>query len=911
MNKKSIISIIFWAVILVFASSNSNFKSSISNVSASQTINKIGKKINFADNGSKNDDVIITSIGETYEDFLNLNYNHMTFNGINYYVADLTNTNGDVLNDSSYVYCEIKLIENPANYLNFEEFKNLRNEDYVMETIKISKETSEIKKNFTIINSNNALSIINDSNIVERNDENYYELLSSINYEYNYRQSVSKHTNNYSLTSMNSVSAPRVDEQGPLDYYLLNTSNGTTTNSDIHSSGAQTGLTYGSDDSIVSLFPRNYFMENGIKKRGGSEWGYLINTYDDIGFDKNISLIIYDIEQEKATHINAELTEITVVVHKNFKYLYKEDVIVGDIDNTYALSNPIFKENLRYFQPSNVSSSVKYLNPGDSGYNQLNDFGYSFGTTAYYLKGRNKNAGGDTAVSFLIGLASTTLQVALIPSGLSVGVQIAIGVASDLITDAIIETTSSSINEKKNAYLTDNEGYKISTATFFNSYSNYDYLRKDKKLIKEINFFAVDKNGNMIPSNTDYPLLFKDESCKISYRSSILDSEKSDDYNAILSHSFTVDVINDTSWIFNHKVTYVGTISNKWAYSFGENFAPKPTTLYANGKLVNIAFGTINKQVVNFKPLNSGQYYLYLKNVSPYVKGIVKNGEEIVGRFGVKSLTRKDSWNNEVRYVENRTYSGFVNFWIGPTYTIEVYANNGNLNLSGSCSIGISYNGANLSDVSSSTNIKKTKKNIPFNEENRIIRFTAKTDSNYIFCTSSNDPEISGGTYITLMDKNFNEIISSFDSFGTKGAYLNAYLKSSEKYYISTRNYNSSSNYSYSIVMLKGKMLPQIRGSIKNIGFNLVFNGIKNYSFLLYQNDDIDGNIRFEYLGENVGIKQYVYFSIVGYNGDILYSDSFNYTKDYKYSFTSKKPYLINVYSTSAQTNDYIDLFLS
>ena len=80
---------------------------------------------------------------------------------------------------------------------------------------------------------------------------------------------------------------------------------------------------------------------------------------------------------------------------------------------------------------------------------------------------------------------------------------------------------------------------------------------------------------------------------------------------------------------------------------------------------------------------------------------------------------------------------------------------------------------------------------------------------------------------------------------------------------------------------------------------------------MLYQNDDIDGNIRFEYLGENVGIKQYVYFSIVGYKGDILYSDSFNYTKDYKYSFTSKKPYLINVYSTSAQTNDYIDLFLS
>ena len=110
---------------------------------------------------------------------------------------------------------------------------------------------------------------------------------------------------------------------------------------------------------------------------------------------------------------------------------------------------------------------------------------------------------------------------------------------------------------------------------------------------------------------------------------------------------------------------------------------------------------------------------------------------------------------------------------------------------------------------------------------------------------------------------------------------------------------------------MNGTPLPEMRGTMINAGFNMVFKGVVRNSFLLYQSSSLNGNIRFEYLGENVGIKPFIYFNIVNANGSIVYANSFNYTKDFKYNFSSGLPYLINVYSTSTNTNDYINLFLN
>lgn len=912
MNKKPIKLAIACALILLLIVSNSECEINY-NTPISQNTNEVIEMANYPKRRAKaEENKIITSIGDTYSNFLDLTYDKITFDGISYYVADLTELNEVLLQSSTYLYSEIKLIENCSRYLNFEKFENLHHEDYVLETIKVSKDKKRVEKTFKKVDKKSATKIINNSKAIDVSSENYYKVLSSINFEYNYRQSIESNTNNMSIKPMNTtVESIKVDEQGPLDFVMANTSNGKNTDSDVHGSGSQTGLTYGSDDSIVKLFPRYFFTTNGIRSGGGTEWGYLVNTYNDIGHNKNISLIIYDINQEKMTAISGELTEIRVLIHKNYKYYYEEDVVVGDIDNTYSLANPAYKENIRYFQPSNAKSSVKHLNPGDSGYNQLNDYGYSFSTSAAYYKGRDKNNWGGAAVPTLIGLGSTILQTALIPSGIGFGAQIGVSLVADLITDKIISLTSSATKDEKNVYLSDNNGYKSCSSTFFNSYINYDYLRRDKKLLKEVNFVLPNSKGVYETPERDKPLLFKDEQCLISYRTSLLASEQSDDYNAIVSHSLKLEVINDTTRVFNGNVEFVGTISHYWAYSFGQNFAPKDIVLYANGNMTSIAFGTVNKQIIYFKPLNTGSYYIYMNNLPPYVKCIIKDGGKQIGDFKVKFTSRKDCWNNDVIYTENHTWFKQGNFKEGITYTIEIFANNGNLNISGSCNIGISYNGGSFYDVSETTATKKAKKTVSYNKENQIIKFKPKSESTYDFCTSNINDSTRVGTYISLLDSNFNVLFSSYDSSGKTGGYFFAHLKSNKTYYISTRNYYVSNSNRYSLVMLRGKLLPEIRGAVKNIGFNLVFKGVKYHSFLMNQNSTISGNIRFEYIGENVGNKPYIYFNIVDCKGSIVYSNSFSYTKDFKFSFGYDSPYLINVYSTSSSTNEYIDLLLS
>ncbi len=861
-----------------------------------------------SENVSKND-VILTSQSPLDKNLLSFSYYKISFNGNNFYVADLTEINQD---ESINPVAEIKLIENCQYYNNFGEYQSLRQEKFVLEVINVSKESLLVQKNFSIVSNTDAEMIISKSMPIDVNDEKYYKILSSINFEYNYRQTVARDENEIEPMST-SDSDENTNEQGPLDYYLANTSNGSNTDTITVGTESQDGIAYASDDSIVKLIPKSYFKINGTHTGAGSEWGYLIKTYDDIGNNKNSSLIIYDIEQERFTTISNELTEITVVVHKNYKYYYDEDRVVGDIDNTYALANPVYKENIRYFQPNNVESSNKYLNPGDFGYDAIDDYGYSFGTTSAYYKGRGKNYNNYTVLPTILGLASTVLQAALIPSGIPIGINIAVSVLGSLITDSIISATTNLIREQNNSnLLTDSNDFNIASTTFFNNYLNYDYMRRDKKLLKEVNFLLSNGDGNFSYNELEEALLFKDNSCKISYKTSLVASEKSDDYNAIIAHNLKVDVINDNTWRpFHWMPEFIGTISGSWAYSFGQEFTPKTYNLLANGNYFNAAFSNSQKQKFKFKPENSGEYYLYFKELPPFIKVDVKQNNLVIQSFEVGYSSKKDAWGNNVFYKKKHTYKELIRLSKGSEYIFEIYANNGNLNVSGSCDIGISFNGGLISNSFLNSNNKSTTKSITYNKENQILQFNPSVDGGYLFSTSSNQTSSNFGTCITLFDKNFNIVFSSYDLSGESCACFYAHLKSGQTYYVSTRNYNYYDSNNFSLVIMNGTPLPEIRGTMINAGFNMIFKGAVRNSFLLYQSGSLNGNIRFEYLGENVGIKPFIYFNIVNVNGSIVYSNSFNYTKDFKYNFSSGLPYLINVYSTSTNTNDYINLFLN
>lgn len=100
-----------------------------------------------SENVSKND-VILTSQSPLDKNLLSFSYYKISFNGNNFYVADLTEINQD---ESINPVAEIKLIENCQYYNNFGEYQSLRQEKFVLEVINVSKESLLVQKIFQLL----------------------------------------------------------------------------------------------------------------------------------------------------------------------------------------------------------------------------------------------------------------------------------------------------------------------------------------------------------------------------------------------------------------------------------------------------------------------------------------------------------------------------------------------------------------------------------------------------------------------------------------------------------------------------------------------------------------------------------------------------------------------------------------
>lgn len=55
------------------------------------------------------------------------------------------------------------------------------------------------------------------------------------------------------------------------------------------------------DDQIVNLISKDKFKTPGKYKKGGAEWGFYVNTFSDYGNNTISNVLIYDIENTKAS----------------------------------------------------------------------------------------------------------------------------------------------------------------------------------------------------------------------------------------------------------------------------------------------------------------------------------------------------------------------------------------------------------------------------------------------------------------------------------------------------------------------------------------------------------------------------------------------------------------------------------
>lgn len=832
-----------------------------------------------------------------------LNFYKLTFNG-NYYVADVNEL-------QSKGILEIKLIENCALYNNFGIFSELLNEKYVLEVVSYNLEKDTLNKTFCKVPDNLAKNIIGYSSSVEKNSILYNQLLGSINTEYSFKREHQEDSTPELVTNSLSISQANVDNQAVLEHYLKCTTS-TTDAGVINAEYAQNGFTYSSDDTIVNLIPKSYFRTNGIRSEGGSEWGYFINTYNDIGSNKIASLLIYDIDTYQADFISSELVEVKVVLHRNYKYYYDSDVVVGDVDNNYCIANPQFKASLRYFLPDNVDSAVKHLNPGNSGYDPLSDYGFSFGTVAAKIKGRYKNhySGANpnnftkVLVSFLADAAISGIVESL-PIGL--GTKFLVEEAMGFITDSIIDSAFKSTKDQNLLADMNDLTYEFNSISF-SDYMNFDYMRRNKDLLKEIAVLVPNNAGNYDTLERECPLLMKNEADLISYRTNILSSEKNKDYYAIIAHSLKVEVFDDNSTIFHWNPDFLGSSSARWAYTIGIDSIPNDLVIKNNGNKYEINFGEQTKQEINFTPQETGLYSFCLENIGAFTKvEIYDENSKLMATHNSSNIKKTDKWNNKRDIANNKMMSFDASLTKNKTYKFIVYRNNENINLFGTGLISVFKESGTISSIYSSTVYKRRVNSLNGNDLYGL-KFTPTLSGLYTFL-ASDSYDGSLDTYIEIRDSAKRVIFGSESGANYNRGIAMLTLKANNTYYIVARNRNTSHK-NFKIYTYKENYLPYIRGQNVNVGYRMTFNGIKHYYYLINFSYSHSGTMALQFLSTNTNHKS-INVTIEDWTESIVYNYSINQTNNYKYTLNANSFYVMHIYSTSSSTNEICVLDLA
>lgn len=833
-------------------------------------------------------------------DYLSLDYYRMDFNGT-YFV-------GDVSSLMHRGVLECKLITNCSIYNNFGQHEFLRESKYVFETIIYNASNDTLTKSFYLANDDEANSIISKSMIIDESSNLYFQLLASLNTEFTYKSNNQKENNLIAPLSVE-LNKPSVDNQTILNHYL----DVTSTNSDagiIATEYGQNGFIYSSDDSIVNLIPKSYFRNPGIYKDGGSEWGYLINTYVDVGKNNISSLLIYDIDTIQADVKTPDLVEVRVVLHRNYKYYYDSDVVVGDIDNNYCIGNPQYKESMKYFKPNNVIDAKSFPNPGDSSgtYNVLNDFGYSFGTVATKMNGRYKNNTvnqGDILNNFFKSLICMFSDVivtgALSLTNLPLGATFALSQVAGWITESLVDRAFEKDEDPSPFYSLGNNRYGFQTNSF-NDYSNFDTARQNKDLLKEIGIVVPDSDGNYTSTEKETPLLFKNGEDYISYRTNIMASEKSNDYYAIISHSLKVDVFNDVSTMWFHfNPDYIGSSTAKWAYSFGKDCSPYEIILTADGGSEPMNFGLSNHQTIYFTPNNTASYYLLFNDLKPFTRiQLFDYQNNLIESHYIESSTMIDKRNNKIDVAVNKFYSFSNRFEANKKYKIEVFRDNGKIKLFGTANVSAFKDSGSIIPISSSLSYKRKINNINGNEAN-CLDFRPSATNTYTF-VASDDYSGSLDTYIEIRDSNKELIYSSEAGAGSSRAMAIVTLKSGVNYFIIVRN-RTSNRTSFKLYTYMEKFIPYIRGQNINAGFRMTFNGIKHYYYLIHYNMSFNGNLVIEFLNIST-MRNAINIELVDYKGAKIINYSIKDSNNRSLKISSNVFYVLHIYSSSSTTNE-------
>ena len=801
----------------------------------------------------------------------------------------------DTLDQSSFQknIFEIKLINNTNQFYDYGSFSHLSNEKYVLEFL--CHGTDNMQKSFYVPSVEEVTRILNKATKIDKTSENFGRLITSLTYEATYKHS----TNSIALCNIVNTNQ-LVDNQAPLDNFI----SAKNQLDSILPYGTSSLNTPSSDNNIVNLLGKSIFTNTGTYQKAGSEWGFYAKTSTDQGNNLLTSVLVYDIKTTKTDSVNPDIVSISPVLSMDYKYNYDSNIVYQYSANNYCLANPSYKAGIKYIVLPNSNSNFTPINYGETNYDQKSDNGYCIGARASKLIGQAKSYSGkvDYMNQTMIFLGNVALGAAT--SGLSLPAQVVLNASYTLLANV----TSNIIKEKTNYVdfaVNQQNGKLIRDTTVIDGSSNFDEVKKNNQFHKIIGFDLQNSKGGFNDSNNTpnrkNPMLFKDSSDSINYLVQILSSQLSDEYLAQISHYFSADILNDSTWFFNQNPEYIGTASSEWSYVYGKDFNSKDIEITKQTDDTIIAFGKSKSNFVKLTPKKTGVYDIILHDMPSDTTFILSN---LTKNGSYKYET--DPWSISRRLPSENYLKYNVSLTAGSTYSLGFYRDINGYKRFGTARLSIFE-----SDQSSiSSGDSKYDSNYVYREitnyygYNIINQFIPKQDGQYTITACPLPQSNTKDTYLSILDENFNIIMSDDDGWGDRIAGARINLVANKEYYVSTRFYGSGSTGSYRVNIFKQVFIPELRGVNLTNEFSLAEFGSEHSTqyLLVSQSQKRNGKISAFWASNNNSTYNYIKLTLFNEKMEQLSEATDIRSSPFNYSFNANKLYVLRLSTiTSSQ----------
>ena len=700
--------------------------------------------------------------------------------------------------DESQTLVEVKLVVDNAFDQDY-----LVDHKYIVEYIKRNC-FGELEKYYYVPSDYEVNCIIANSKEAPDDETTYKRLITSLNFEVNELGKKQKFSSYYLPKNSNNV-----NRQEPLDYFMeIKDNNSEFVYNSITNENVKEPHT---DNAIVNLIDKSVFKTVGEHYECGSEWGYFAKTVKKSNKDCITSLLIFDIELEKADLLESEDLSIRQIYNCNYLFSNEYNIVKKDISNNYCIGNPELCVDIKYINTLD-NQHISRLNPGENGYSVRNDLGFCFNSVSAKFLGVGKNSDSNvTAESVLATFYGMALDVVIDAIFSSNLVGFIAGVATDFISSYVydyLKTNACSMNLAKRS-----DGVYESSVVSIGGAGNYkiaqDKAIQEQRGLEKTVFLRLpgyDKSYKENNNNRQTPLLFKNQNHSVNYKFDLFTSESNENYSALLIHKLKLDVFDDNSFfLFNRDPSYINTIDSEFSYVVSKD-GYKTQDLLEGKDNQSYIFGSSGETEINFLARKTGRYRIIITDYLTYTYFCFNDK-----KYNLTNVNKNDELgNNNIRPSKEAKIID-LNLNENTTYTFSLYRKISSTYYYGTANIKIFKFEETFKHDGTETFGKIYESNKTINDVfgNNLITFeNVKEGFHTIYVNNTISPD----TYLELYDKNMNLIAVNDDGYSSHIAGIVTYFKSNCIYYINVRYYSDNTRSNLTLNAKTGIYINLIKG---------------------------------------------------------------------------------------------------